>query len=810
MISRTSHIFIILITLLGLADGIYAQLLVGAAQKVITPTDKAYIAGHSHNRTFQGVHDDIYVKATVFTSGNSQLAILSFDCIGLLYPQLLDIRRGVIEKLPHFDSDHIVMTSTHTHSGPDVVGLWGPDLLTSGVDTTYMTQLVEAAIAAVIEAYDKRSAAKGAFAHGIHGENWVYNISEPDEYDRSLDVIRFTDSTGQNIVTLTNFACHPTFLDAVNDKVSSDYVGGYYKTMDSINGGINMFLQGSIGGWIQPEFEEKTPEKAFYRGDELARSVMLLLENSQEMNESDIQFKSASIEMPVENDNFRLLSQMGVVKRQFGETVSTEIAYFEIGEAAFATHPGETVPLMSHLTKSLMTNQGPKMVLGLGMDALGYLLKPYFFDKERNIPHAEYLCSVSVGPEAMSVIMTTLEDLIKGHEPKPSLEESVEAIIQEGLDSMAYPGCQVLVAYRGEIIMEKAYGYHTYEKIRPVQLTDLYDLASVTKVSTGLPVLMRLHGLGAFDLDTPSQTYYEPFKNTNKASLTYREMLAHQAGLQPYIVYWQNTLKKNGKFKVRTFKNKPSKKFNIPITEDLYMHKRYRHKMLKAIKTSDLSTEKKYRYSGLLFQIMPEIIEGIVKTDFETYLMDKIYRPLNIQRLTYNPLRLFDKEEIIPTEHDTFFRHTIVQGRVHDEAAAMLNGVSCNAGLFGNAHDLSKLFLMYMNGGQWNGQEIIAPSSIDEFTRYQYPDNDNRRGLGFDKPLLEYNESESYVARSASPSSYGHSGFTGTFVWADPENEILLIFLSNRVHPTRDNRKLYTLNIRPRLHQAIYDALLKE
>jgi CubicO group peptidase (beta-lactamase class C family) len=145
---------------------------------------------------------------------------------------------------------------------------------------------------------------------------------------------------------------------------------------------------------------------------------------------------------------------------------------------------------------------------------------------------------------------------------------------------------------------------------------------------------------------------------------------------------------------------------------------------------------------------------------------------------------------------------------VHDEAAAMLNGISCNAGLFGNAHDLGKLFMMYMNDGKYNDKQIIPANAIKEFTRYQYPENKNRRGLGFDKPLLEYIPEDSYVAESASPSSFGHSGFTGTFVWADPEHDILLVFLSNRVYPTRENRKLYSLDLRPRLHQAIYNALL--
>lgn len=803
---KISFGILVLLLLLNFNE-LLGQLRVGASQRIITPTDTAYIAGHSHDRIFSGVNDDIYVKAVVFSNNDEYAALLTFDCIGLLYPQLLQIRTGVQEVLPDFPVDHIIMSSTHTHSGPDVVGLWGPNIMTSGVDQSYMTKLVNLSIEAIVQAYQSQQVAVGEYAHGLHGDEWVYNISEPEEIDRSIDVIRFKNNDGQVITTLTNFACHPTFLDAVNDKVSSDYVGGFYQTMDSLNNGVNLFLQGSIGGWVQPEYEEKTHHQAFFRGDELANKVDFLLQTATPLKSNKLSFRSAIIEMPVANDNFRLLSQMGVVNRSFGETVTTEIAYFQIGEAAFATHPGETVPEMSHRTKSLMQNNGPKMVMGLGMDALGYILKPYFFDKEKKVPHSEYLCSVSVGPAAMDVIMNTLNQLIPKPPTKDSLITSIDHIIEEGIDSMAFPGCQILIAHKGEVILEKAYGFHTYEQIRSVKLTDLYDLASVTKVSSGLPILMKLYGEGLFDLDAPFSKYYDEIKGSDKANLSYREMLSHQAGLEPYIVYWKNTLRKNGKYRIRTFKTKQSKRFNIQIADQLYMHRKYHKKMEKAIKKSKLSDQRSYIYSGLLFQLMPEIIENIVHVEFETYLNEFIFKPLEINRLLYNPLRKYQLDEIVPTELDTIFRHQLVRGHVHDEAAAMLNGISCNAGLFSNAHDLGKLFLMYLNEGKYKGKQIISADAINEFTRYQYPENGNRRGLGFDKPLLEYVAEDSYIAKSASPGSFGHSGFTGTFVWADPENDILVVFLSNRVYPTRDNRKLYSLNIRPRLHQAIYDAL---
>jgi CubicO group peptidase (beta-lactamase class C family) len=388
-----------------------------------------------------------------------------------------------------------------------------------------------------------------------------------------------------------------------------------------------------------------------------------------------------------------------------------------------------------------------------------------------------------------------------------ALAQRMDSIIQIGLDSMAYPGAQVLVSKGGEMLFHKTYGYHTFDQKIPVAKDNLYDLASVTKVTTGLPILMKLYGEGKFDLDAPLKTYLPEFKNSNKADLTFREILAHQAGLEPYIVFWQKTLKKNGKFKCRTFKSEVSKRYPIAITDTLFLHRKYRKKMVKAICKSPVKTEKTYRYSGLIFLLMPEIIERITGEDFETYLYENIYNLIGAKGLTYNPLSKYSIEEIIPTELDTFFRNQLIHGRVHDEAAAMLEGVSCNAGLFGKAEDLAKLFQLYLNNGNWNGKQIIASESVHEFTKCQYCETENRRGLGFDKPPIEYEWGQSYVAESASPESFGHSGFTGTFVWADPKEDLILIFLSNRVHPTRENRKLYSLDIRPSLHQAIYDSI---
>lgn len=389
------------------------------------------------------------------------------------------------------------------------------------------------------------------------------------------------------------------------------------------------------------------------------------------------------------------------------------------------------------------------------------------------------------------------------------LEDKLDSIIHMGIDSMAFPGAQLIVATKDSILIQKSYGYHTYDNKINVENHHLYDLASVTKVTTGLLLLMKMVDAKMIDLDRPVSDYLPGLCRSNKKKLTLRQVLAHQAGLEPYIVFWQNTLKDNGKFKRKTFQNRPSKNYPIQISDSLYLHKKYRKKMVKAIKKSKVKKieEAEYRYSGLVFLLLPELIENVLKTDFEQQLKVNFYDKLNLKRLGYKPLSRFSLDEIVPTELDTVFRKRLVHGNVHDEAAAMLNSKSCNAGLFSNAHDLALLFQMLMNNGRAGGHSFLSSKTIEEFTSYQYPDKDNRRGLGFDKPLLEYDESAAYIAKSASASSFGHSGFTGTFVWADPQNDILVVFLSNRVYPYRSQRNLYKMNIRPTLHQLCYDYL---
>lgn len=387
------------------------------------------------------------------------------------------------------------------------------------------------------------------------------------------------------------------------------------------------------------------------------------------------------------------------------------------------------------------------------------------------------------------------------------LHRGIDSLMHQAMDAKAIPGGVVLVAHNGKIVFEKAYGLHQYSDTVKVEQSDLYDLASVTKISSTLPILMQLYDEGKFDLNAGIDTYLSDFKNSNKAGIPFRQILAHQARFKPWIPFWQNTLRDNGSYKWNTFKKDSSARYPVRISEDMWLHHNYKKKIFNAIEKSPLEAEAKYKYSGLVFYLLPTIIEEITNSDYRTYLRSHFYDKLGATTLGYNPMENFSLDRIVPTEHDYNFRHEPIHGNVHDEGAIMMGGVSGNAGLFANANDLAKLMQMYLNMGEYGGERYIEESTLKEWSTVQFPDNDNRRGLGFDKPNLEYQGVDNNTAKDASMASFGHTGFTGTMVWMDPKEDLLYVFLSNRVLPTRNNTRLYSLNTRTQIQQVMYDAI---
>jgi hypothetical protein len=380
----------------------------GVSAAPINPPIGAFIAGDKQNRTFTAIHDSLYAKAVVFVKGEEKLALVTLDCIGLLYPDVLRIRQQAA-LLCGFPEERIIVSSTHTHSGPDVVGIWGSDYQHTGVDSAYMAFLVNTAAAQVKAALDQRQAVTAHAVETTFGEPWVQNICL-EEIDRSVSILQLRNDQGQTVATLTNFACHPTFLDARFSEVSADYVNGYYEQMKKETGAEALFLQGAIGGWVQPEDGEGSFEKAFQRGRELADAVLSALPLAKVLDSTTIQFNSKRIKFPVENEAWKQLSAIGTINRDIQDSVQTEIAWFAVGEAQFATHPGETAPFYGLETKKMM-GSGPRFVLGLSNDALGYIVKPTFFEN-KDIPHAEYLTGMSVGKPTGPTLMEHLGSII--------------------------------------------------------------------------------------------------------------------------------------------------------------------------------------------------------------------------------------------------------------------------------------------------------------------------------------------------------------------------------------------------------------
>jgi beta-glucosidase-like glycosyl hydrolase/CubicO group peptidase (beta-lactamase class C family) len=390
------------------------------------------------------------------------------------------------------------------------------------------------------------------------------------------------------------------------------------------------------------------------------------------------------------------------------------------------------------------------------------------------------------------------------------LENRIDSIAEAGIAAGAFPGCEVMAARKGVVVFQKAYGYQTYENRVQVQEDDLYDLASVTKISSTLAGLMLLNSQGKFDPDKKLGDYLPDFKKTNKGDIPMRDFLTHQAGLTAWIAFWKETVKKDGNFKKHVFSHTQSNKYPLEVADGIYINKNYRKKIFNEIKKSPIG-EKKYVYSDLTFIIAPSIIENLTGQKWYEFVTDNIYKKIGAFDMAFNPYKKYPLARIVPTEYDSLFRKQLLHGTVHDEGAAMLGGISGHAGLFATANDLMKLMELYRRMGEYGGEQIISKEVMKEYTKAQFPGNKNRRGLGFDKPLLnnsQVSEKDAYPAKSASPSSFGHSGYTGTFVWVDPESDISYVFLCNRVYPTRENNKLSDLNIRSNILQAIYDSII--
>ncbi|WP_028297180.1 serine hydrolase domain-containing protein [Olivibacter sitiensis] len=378
------------------------------------------------------------------------------------------------------------------------------------------------------------------------------------------------------------------------------------------------------------------------------------------------------------------------------------------------------------------------------------------------------------------------------------MTDSIDQIVQEGISARAFPGAVVLVARNGNVIFEKAYGYHTYDKQVATKVDDLFDMASVTKIAATTLEVMHLTEEGKINLDETMGTYLPDIRKNyqDKANVKLRDVMLHQAGFIPFIPFYKNLQPKDTS-------RDSSSAYPTKLADGIYIRKGYfQDVMWKQMMESPLKTQGEYVYSDISMYVMKAVIEQVTHQALNELVKKDFYKPLGMYHSTFQPRLFFPKGKIVPTENDQEFRKTLLQGYVHDQGAAMVDGVSGHAGLFSTASDLAKYGQLLLNKGTYGGQRYLKPETIDAFTsRYSAV---SRRGLGFDR--WDPDTTKHYPSQFASPATFGHTGYTGTCIWIDPVNQLTYIFLSNRVHP-EVSTKLLQMNIRSRIEDAIYLAM---
>lgn len=380
----------------------------------------------------------------------------------------------------------------------------------------------------------------------------------------------------------------------------------------------------------------------------------------------------------------------------------------------------------------------------------------------------------------------------------------IDQLIVEMLDKKVTPGGQILVVKDRKVVYEKAFGHLSYDSLSPkVTMSTLYDLASITKVAATTLALMKLHEEGELSIFQPLGVYLGQARNTRKESLFLKDILYHQAGLEAWIPFYQSTLE-NGKPKSQYYSTFQQPGYQIQVAEGLWLKDEYKHEILRRLMVSPQKKVGGYVYSDLGFILLKEVVEHVTDVSFNDWLDDHFYRSLGLKSMGFHPRWRFAAEAIAPTEEDQYYRHQTVQGHVHDMAAAMFGGVSGHAGLFSNAHDLAVLFQMLLNGGYYGGRRYLRPETIRQFTT-RCPDCP-RRALGFD--MKSIGNGNGHISPLASDRAFGHLGFTGTCVWADPEHDLIFIFLSNRTYPSMNSNKLQDGKYRQRIQTIVYQSML--
>ncbi len=418
----------------------------------------------------------------------------------------------------------------------------------------------------------------------------------------------------------------------------------------------------------------------------------------------------------------------------------------------------------------------------------------------------EFPAGTGLTTKGLSVLSYTIPEMVGvSSDSLKIIDRRIDTILQQRMA----PGGQVLIARHGKVFYNKTFGYHTTAKRRKVKATDVYDLASLTKILASLPVLMKAEEERKVSLFSSLGDVLPRYHESNKDTLMLKEILSHYARLRSWIPFYKDTQDEDtGKNSTAYYRNKWSKKYSIKVANKLYLAKSYKDSIYKHIVDSELRERSGYKYSDLGYYMIKEIVEKKYKLPLNKLADQLFYKSLGAYRTSYLPLQKFRKSEIVPTERDSYFRNQLVHGYVHDMGAAMLGGVGGHAGLFANANDVAKIMQMFLQKGYYGGKQYLSAETIAKFNKRYYADKKVRRGLGFDKPQIRPQEKP--TCGCVSEHSFGHSGFTGTYAWADPDSGIVYVFLSNRVYPTMRNRGLVRSNMRTKIQSDIQNAIVEE
>ncbi len=384
---------------------------------------------------------------------------------------------------------------------------------------------------------------------------------------------------------------------------------------------------------------------------------------------------------------------------------------------------------------------------------------------------------------------------------------AIDSIANNAIAKGATPGCVVLVAKNGRIAYYKAFGNYNYDKAEAVTKESVYDMASVTKICATTISVMKLYEQGKLDLKKKLGDYLPMAKRSNKENLLIENILLHQAGLVAFIPFYKEVIDAAGKPLSKYFQPVQNDTFSVRVANNLFLRKDYEDTMYHRILQSALGAADKYIYSDNDFIFLGKVVEAISGMPLNEYVRQEFYQPMGLASIGFKPRNFLPLSRIAPTENEKVFRMQLIRGDVHDPGAAMFGGVAGHAGLFSNAYDIAAVMQMLLDGGEYNGKQFLRKETIDMFTAYH--SNISRRGFGFDKPEKDNaTRTEPYPCLSASPQTFGHTGFTGTCTWADPVNKIVFVFLSNRVTPVGDNPLLSKMNVRTNIQETIYKAIV--